>query len=228
MKTTRLTGNLIQLTRFGTVNAYLVRDGDRFTLIDTLVRGSARPILHAAETAGVPITRIVLTHAHSDHVGSLEALAALLPDAKLIASARDARLMRGDRDLDPGEPDSKLRGGYPKLDIALDREVKEDEMIGTLRVIATPGHTPGQIALLDTRDGSVVAGDAYSSLGGLATTAAPYWRFPLPGFATWDRSNAVESARKLRDAEPRLLTVGHGPAIPDPVRAMDAALARHS
>jgi hypothetical protein len=44
--------------------------------------------------------------------------------------------------------------------------------------------------------------------------------------ATWDRTTDLESARTLRDLAPALLAVGHGPAIPDPVRDMDRALAR--
>jgi len=227
MKASVLTGSLVQLTRLGAVNAFLVRENDGFTLIDTMFTGSAKAILAAADEAGAPIKRIVVTHAHSDHVGSLKALEALLPEAELIASERESRLMRGDRDLDPGESDRKLRGGYPKLEIEFDREVREDDSIGSLRVTATPGHTPGQIGLMDTRDGSLIAADAYSSLGGVATTASPYWRFPLPGLATWDRAKALESASKLRGHEPRLLAVGHGPALKDPVGAMEAAIRRH-
>jgi hypothetical protein len=44
--------------------------------------------------------------------------------------------------------------------------------------------------------------------------------------ATWDKRIDVESARKLRELEPSLLAVGHGPALRAPLAAMDAALAR--
>jgi glyoxylase-like metal-dependent hydrolase (beta-lactamase superfamily II) len=39
-----------------------------------------------------PIRRIVLTHAHFDHVGSLDALARALPGVEVLISARDVRL----------------------------------------------------------------------------------------------------------------------------------------
>ena len=48
-------------------------------------------------------------------------------------------------------------------------------------MIAAPGHTPGHIALVDERDGTLIAGDAYSTLGGVSSTGKVNWRFPLVG-----------------------------------------------
>src|SRR4051794_36382494 len=115
MKTTRHTEHLIRLSRFGAVNAYLVIEDDGLTLVDTMIPRSQDGILAAARDLGLPIARIALTHAHGDHVGSVDALASALPNATVAASARDARLLAGDKSLDPGEPQSKLRGGYPKI-----------------------------------------------------------------------------------------------------------------
>lgn len=102
MRHTRQGSHLHQLTRFGLVNAYLVEETDGLTLVDTGVAGSAPAFLKAAQTLGQPIRRIVLTHAHVDHTGSLDALHAALPDVPVLLSARDARLLRGERQLDPG------------------------------------------------------------------------------------------------------------------------------
>ena len=226
LKATPITDDLVQLTRFGLVNAYLVREEDGFTLVDTMISGSADGIVDAASGAGGGIVRIVVTHAHSDHVGALAALADRLPDAELIASQREARLMAGDRSPEPGEAEARLKGGIKKLDLSFDRTVGDGGQIGSLRVVAAPGHTPGQIALLDSRDQSLLAADAYSTLGGVATSAGPYIRFPLPGLATWHRPTALETARKLRALEPSLLAAGHGPVRRDPVQAMDEAIAR--
>ena len=56
------------------------------------------------------IVRIALTHAHGDHVGGLDHLAPALPDAEVLISARDARLLGKDMTPDPGEPaDAKMR-----------------------------------------------------------------------------------------------------------------------
>ena len=49
------------------------------------------------------------------------------------------------------------------------RTVTEGDRIGSLEVVHAFGHTPGQIALLDTRDRSLYCADAYSTLGGVAT-----------------------------------------------------------
>src|SRR5271167_4726428 len=54
--------DLIRVTRYGFVNAYLVREDDGLTLVDTTMPRSAKPILAAAAAAGAPIVRIALTH----------------------------------------------------------------------------------------------------------------------------------------------------------------------
>src|SRR3954452_6980745 len=102
-----------RVSRFGFVNAYLVEEEDGLTLIDTLVPRSAKTVLEHADEIGRPIVRIALTHAHGDHIGSLDELVKQLPDAELSISVRDARLLAGDKSLDPGEPSDKLRGSYP-------------------------------------------------------------------------------------------------------------------
>ena len=91
-----------RISRFGFVNTYLLADGDGLTVIDTMLPGSAKKILAAAREAGPRSRAIVLTHAHGDHVGSLDALKAELPDAEVIISARDARLLDKDRTMDAG------------------------------------------------------------------------------------------------------------------------------
>jgi glyoxylase-like metal-dependent hydrolase (beta-lactamase superfamily II) len=217
--------NLTRLTRLGFVNAYLVSEDDGLTLVDTMISGSAKGILAAAAGLGRPITRIVLTHGHSDHVGSLDALAARLPDAEIAVSTREARLLRGDRGFDPGEPESKLRGGWPKVTTPPTRLLEPGDRVGSLRVVSAPGHTPGHIALLDERDGTLIAGDAFSTLGGISTTGRINPRFPLAGMSTWDRPTANRTAAMLRALEPEALAVGHGPVVADPLAGIDRALA---
>ncbi len=215
----------IRLSRFGFVNAYLVREEDGFTLVDTMLPGSGKSVLRAARDAGVPIVRIALTHAHGDHVGSLDALAAALPGVEIVISSRDARLLVNDRAMDPGEPDVKLRGSYPGAKTTATRTFEPGERIGSLEVIAAPGHTPGHVALFDRRDGTLFSGDAYSTLGGVATSAKANPRFPLPAMATWHRPTALASARALRDLDPARLAPGHGPIVEAPGEAMSRAIA---
>jgi glyoxylase-like metal-dependent hydrolase (beta-lactamase superfamily II) len=215
-----------QITRLGMVNAYLVREDDGLTLVDTALPRSGKALLAAADRLGAPIVRIVLTHAHADHIGSLDELAAKLPGVEVLISGRDERLLRKDKSMDPGEPGDKLRGGYPGAKTRPTRTVEHGDRIGSLEVVAAPGHTPGHIALLDTRDRTLLCGDAFSTLGGVATSARANPLFPLPALATWSRATELDSARRLRALNPARLAPGHGRIVDDPVAAMDAAIAR--
>jgi glyoxylase-like metal-dependent hydrolase (beta-lactamase superfamily II) len=215
-----------RVAMLGFVNAYLVREDDGLTLIDALLPGGQKKIPAGAETLGAPIMRIALTHAHGDHIGSLDKLAAALPDAEVLISARDERLLRKDKTMDPGEPESKLRGSYPGAKTRPTATFTAGERVGSLEIHAAPGHTPGQVAFLDPRDGTLYCADAYSTLGGVATTARTNPRFPLPALATWDRPTALETARALRTLDPARLAPGHGKVVEAPGAAMDRAIAR--
>lgn len=218
--------DITRVSRFGFVNCYLVREDDGLTLVDTMLPRSGKRILAAAQSLGAPIVRIALTHAHGDHIGSLDELHQLLPDAEVIISTRDARLLAKDRSLDPGEPQGKLKGSYPGASTTPTRTIGDGDMIGSLQVVASPGHTPGHVSFLDTRDRTLIAGDAYVTLGGLATTAKGTPAFPLPSMATWDKPTELDSARKLRALDPVRLAPGHGKIVEAPLQAMDAAIAR--
>ncbi|GAB4437271.1 MAG: MBL fold metallo-hydrolase [Anaerolineae bacterium] len=218
---------LIQLTRLPRlfpVNCYLVREDDGLTLIDTGLPGSAGAILAAAQKEGLAIRRIVLTHAHGDHLGSLDALRQQLPEAEVLISARDARFLSGDMSLDPNEPQLKLRGSYQTVTTRPSRLLYDGDQVGSLQVISAPGHTPGHIALFDRRDGSLIAGDAFQTRAGVAVSGAIRLLFPFPALATWSRSLALASARQLRALQPSRLAVGHGEVLEQPLTEMDQAI----
>lgn len=223
MKATTITPQLIQLTKWGLINAYLVREADGFTLIDTTMSATDE-IIAAATNAGAEIKRIAITHGHSDHVGSLDGLREKLgPGVAVLISDTDARLLAGESvDFGPG---GRKRGAFPKLATAPDVRLVPGDRVESLEVIAAPGHTPGQIAFYDTRDNSLIAGDAFAGVGGLQIPNRPRLPFPFPALATCNRPQALETARALRALEPTTLVVGHGPAFPSPLGAMDTALA---
>jgi glyoxylase-like metal-dependent hydrolase (beta-lactamase superfamily II) len=225
MKIARLSNRHYQLTQLGLMNAYLVAEDDGFTLIDTCM-WQANPIREAAAHLGKPIRRITLTHAHTDHAGSVDALLKLIPEAELSLSPRESRLLAGDRTLDPTEPQVRLHGDYVRSNATPGRLLNEGDRLGSLRIFATPGHTPGQIAYLDERDGTLFAGDAYSLIGGIAVAGDVRPLFPFPAWGTWSFDLAIASAEKLVALRPTRLCVGHGRSLDDPVSEMEDALGR--
>jgi glyoxylase-like metal-dependent hydrolase (beta-lactamase superfamily II) len=215
MKTTRITPQITQLTRMGLFNAFLVSEVDGLTLVDALLKGSEKSILETAKTLGQPVKRILLTHAHVDHVGSLDALARALPGVEIAIGRRESRLLARDFSLDPDEPKAKLRGSFPKVDSRPSVLLNEGDHYGSLLAIFTPGHTPGHLAFLDERSGTLIAGDALASAGRLRVVSDASWLFPLPKMATWHKPTALASGRKLAAVAPQHIVVGHGHAIMD-------------
>jgi glyoxylase-like metal-dependent hydrolase (beta-lactamase superfamily II) len=227
LKTTSHGEYLTKLSRGGFVNAYLVREDDGLTLVDTMLPRSEKGILEAARSLGAPIVRIALTHAHQDHVGSVDALKAALPDAEVLITARDARFLTGDKSLDPAEG-GKARGSFVKIETQPTGLINPGERVGSLEVVASPGHTPGHVAFLDTRDRTLLAGDSWVTLGGVSVPSKASPLFPLVWFGTGNRPQALESAKALRALEPSRLAVGHGRVVESPGPEMDKAIAKAS
>src|SRR3954451_11624185 len=181
MKTTALTPTLTQLTRMRIVNAYLVREDDGFTLVDTTMGSVADELIATARGAGGEIRRIALTHGHGDHVGALDALKLRLGDAvEVLMPELDARIHAGEQVVDGGKPP----GSWPTIETVPDVRLQPGDRVGSLEVVATPGHTPGHVSFLDTRDGTLIAGDVFTSFGSVQVSNHFYWRFPLAAMAT--------------------------------------------
>ena len=224
MKIRKHSDNLIQLGMwYFPCNCYLVREADGFTLVDTAIY-SAKGILAAAQQFGLPIKRIALTHAHSDHVGSVDALHAALPDAEISISVRDARFLHGDMSLDPDEPQAKLVGGYVIIKTTPTRLFQPGDTIGSLQVLASPGHTPGHVAFFDPRDKTLITGDTYNTQAGIVTGGTRRLLFPFHSMATWHKTTTLHSAEAHIKLNPSRLATGHGPVLTNPVPAMQQAI----
>ena len=223
MRIVQETANLFRLTRFGMINCFLVREADGFTLVDTGLRGSAGAILDAATQLGASIRRIVLTHAHIDHIGSLDRLMAALPSSELAIGKREARLLAKDLSLDTGEKGKTLHG-FTGAKSRPGTLLMEGERVGSLQAVASPGHTPGHMAYLDVRGNALIAGDAFTTQTGVVVAGVFKPFFPFPALFSWNAALSAKSAAKLRGLNPSILAVGHGPTIASPAREMDLAL----
>jgi glyoxylase-like metal-dependent hydrolase (beta-lactamase superfamily II) len=216
---TQVNENLIQINRWRFVNAFLVRENDGFTLVDTTLGGGANELIDTARGAGGEIRRIALTHGHGDHVGSLDALKQRLVGVEVLMPELDARIHAGEKVVDGKPP-----GSWPKIQTIPDVRLLGGERIGSLEVVPTPGHTPGHVSFVDTRDRTIIVGDVYTSIGGLAVSNHFHVRFPLAAMATWDKAKDLESARTLQSLDASMLVVGHGGPVRNPGPEMEKAI----
>jgi glyoxylase-like metal-dependent hydrolase (beta-lactamase superfamily II) len=223
-------GAVTQLT-FGAkwfpINVYLVEESDGLTLVDAGMPLFAKSIIRTIREKGLPLRRIVLTHAHGDHIGAVADVVAAFPGVDVLMSEREARLFAGDFSLADGESKRKLKGSFPRKPLfALTGLLRDGDTVGAMRVVGVPGHTPGMVAFWHERDGVLVAGDAFQTYGRVAVAGQLVARFPFPAWATWCPETALASARKLMALAPKVLLVGHGAAVLEPVDAMRRAIER--
>jgi glyoxylase-like metal-dependent hydrolase (beta-lactamase superfamily II) len=219
-----VTANLLRVSRFGNLlNAYLVREEDGFTLVDALLgKGDAQRLLRAARDANGAVRRIAFTHGHGDHVGALDALKDQLGgDVEVLMPALDAQILAGEAYADKKPP-----GSWPKVTTVPDVRLAAGDRVGSLEVVPTPGHTPGHVSFLDTRDRSVITGDVFVSVGGLAVSNHFHLPFPFAAMATWDKQQDLASAKRIADLAPSRLAFGHGAPLEDPGAALSQAISK--
>lgn len=169
----QITQNLYQIS-LGAVNAFVVEDNG-LTLIDTGLKGSMEKIFSAIKKAGKnpeDIKQIILTHCHPDHAGSAADLKKILnvpvfaheTDAPLIEQGIGGRPMH----LTPGVVNWLIynlfikKAGNTIAPVTVDEKLKDNDVIpiaGGIRIIHTPGHSAGHIALLLKNEGVLIAAD---------------------------------------------------------------------
>lgn len=201
-------------------NPYLLIDPDGLTLIDAGLPGSHRKILRYMAGLGYApkgLRRVIITHADFDHVGGLAALEAAT-GARIFASAVEAQAMaegHASRPLKPRRRLTKLlfdalAGLFKPAPVHADEYLSDGvtlPVLGGLRVVGTPGHTPGHISLFAPSLAILFCGDSIvSEETGLRGSR---------GANNWDQAKSDESVRKQAALGARILCSGHGPVVLD-------------
>lgn len=202
--------------------------GDRrWILIDAGAPGLAGRIRRTANERfghGARPYAIVLTHGHTDHVGTLLTLAREW-DAPVFAHISEVPFLNGSMKYPPPDP---FAGGMMSLmspllsrgpiDIgerlyALPRDQSIPGMPGWMWV-HTPGHTPGHVSLWRPQDRMLIAGDAFITTRQESAYAALISQRPEmhgpPQYFTPDWQAAKQSVRELARLEPETVITGHG------------------
>ena len=185
------------LTR-GSTNSWLL-PGAQPTLIDATEDSDAyvQRIAEAleAEQPGAALARVLITHAHDDHIAGIAAIRRRWPEvvvAKMPDPARDARY------------------GGPFDTIADDAVVKAGD--GVLWAVHTPGHAPDHLCFYEPRAAQLFSGDMIVNGGTVA----------IPVSSGGNLRRYLQSLRRLLDLQPRQAFPGHGDPIDNPAALMRA------
>ncbi|MEZ5115268.1 MAG: MBL fold metallo-hydrolase [Candidatus Nanopelagicales bacterium] len=204
------------------INSFaLVDDDGQVTLVDTGLKRAPRRIVAALAALGKhpsDVTRIVLTHAHLDHAGGAARMVADTRASGVDVHEDDADYIRTgaappvDRSSTAGRIFSRLPGqGFAAAPVAA---VLHDgqllDVAGGLRVVHTPGHTPGHVSLLHEPTGVLVTGDSIFNMRSRMT-------WPMSAACTSIRQTR-ETAARLADLEYDVAAFTHGPEIRDGAR----------
>lgn len=202
---------------FGTgilgANIYLLT-GEDVTIVDTGYPGRDKQVLNAVLHLGYTpsdVTRIVLTHYHPDHIGSLASLRSST-GADVISHDLDAPYIEGKLRQQFDRSKTRLNILLTVLEklwtvspVAVTMMVDEgDELPGGIKVYHTPGHTPGSLSLYLPDRGLIIIGDLLSNTFGLSLPSRDF---------TVDHDEEIRSIKKLAGLEFDTICFGHGRPI---------------
>ena len=194
--------------------------GPKICVIDGGIAAATEAILDAIRKTGRDLKEIswlVQTHSHGDHIGA-SARIQEVSGCRIAAHPEEVAWME-DLDLQYRNRPTPTFYAFVQKPVKVDRRVQEGDCIDfanghTLRVIHTPGHSPGSISLYYPQDQALFSGDAIPLGGG------------LPIYA--DIPTAVQSVRKLKAIRgvQALFSSWHEPQQGEKViQTMDEALA---
>ena len=196
---------------------YLIVDEDGLTVVDAGLGFAPPMIVRQTEALGYQasdVKRILVTHAHPDHVGGLPGLQRLT-GAEVIASEGEKPVVEGEMPVQ--RPARESLSGMARLmhipgatvpGTPVDRTVvdgdKLAEVFGGLEVVGTPGHSPGHVAFWQPEKRLLFCGDVIMNFFGLT--------LPFAAF-TPDMDENRRSVGRVAALEPAVLCFGHGPPL---------------
>lgn len=200
-----------QLTGAFAGNVYVIEDTDGLTLIDTSIAPAAKIILRQIQGRG-PLRRVLITHAHPDHIGGLHELERAT-NAEVYASPVERPVIEGERPT-PAVQRDQVPGlqrllipppqSFPPTRVTrtIDDGDVLSEVLGGLHVVGTPGHAPGHLAFWHPAQRLLFCGD---------TMFHWFGRLSLPfAFFTVDMRQNKRSVARLVALEPQVICFGHG------------------
>ena len=223
----------------GDVNVYLIKE-DPLTLIDVGPKTDAaakalREKLAANGVKFADIRRIVLTHAHEDHCGLAKHVRDESKDAQVFVHewetghlfgrlAHDSHKALMTRSGVPESAFEEMRALYEEISLLTDPladgdyKLLRDEMelefdSGTLRVLHTPGHTPGSCSFYRAADRTMICGDCVLKRITPNPILSPDPIDPSKRFPSL--AEYLVSLARLREHRPTLAYGGHGEPVSD-------------
>lgn len=190
-------------------NVYVLKNGEELTVVDAGMPRNARKILSYVRKLGKQpsnISTILLTHCHIDHVGSAFELRKATK-AKVAIHVEDADFLAGKKALPrpKGVVGSLFRAAslfFKFTTFQPDITLREGDVITGLKVIHTPGHTPGSISLIDPKRELIFVGDTLRYSKG--KISGPPERFTL------DANQTKLSIKKISELQFETMLSGHG------------------
>jgi glyoxylase-like metal-dependent hydrolase (beta-lactamase superfamily II) len=186
-------------------NCYVLRAEASLTnclVIDTGL--SPEPLLQFLATRHLTPAALILTHGHGDHIAGAWPLRRLYQDMKIAIHRADIPMLSSPHENLAATVGEDITSPLPDVSFDGDCEV---EFAGIrLKVIHTPGHTPGCICLYSEAAGALFSGDTLFA-GGIGRTDFHY-------SSPQDQKILVENIRKKLLVLPPETKVypGHGPA----------------
>lgn len=186
------------------MNVWLISGEDGVTLIDTGIGPMAGKIVKTIDALGKgPLKRILLTHCHSDHIGSIKGLLAL-NQVPVYANSIEIPYGEG-RVAYPGRKKAQTLVEPDVVTPLVENAGKELFEIDGIIPFHTPGHTPGHTIYLHKQDSVLICGDLFTEKNGRLNR-------PMPMF-TSDMEQAIESGKIIQKIRPKVVCISHGKIV---------------